>query len=131
MQSRARSHRAARGAGLLAIPVLIVLLALPASAQFAPPGEEGRPAIWEGRAAASGLQIVFNTDPGLLPLADFIRFEIPEGDSRWDSSGGAEARASSVYPGAAVIGGPNLMCMEFFPCPDGFPPDYPLSAVAA
>src|SRR5579862_1762214 len=47
--------------------------------------------------------------------------------SDFDSSGGSEAQAASLFPGTLVVEGPSLFCSEVFTCPAS-PPAYPLLA---
>lgn len=90
-----------------------------------------RPPLWVGQGAAAGLSLAFNTDPALLPLDEFINFNLPYGESKWSSAGDARAVASALNPGTAFTQGPTLLCNEFADgCAPGFPPEYPLIAEA-
>jgi hypothetical protein len=94
--------------------------------------EAERPAIWAGDAEAYGIGLQFHFEPAVLPVDDFVRLEVPQGSSSWDSTGLGEARAALVEPGLLFTQGPELLCSEFdMPCPDGFPPEYPLAASAS
>jgi hypothetical protein len=109
--------------------------------------EAGRPAVYGGEADAIGVAWRADRKAGFLPLADSftgqpqsVYGELPEGRSRFDSSGISRARASVFYPGAAVAGGAGLACGEVggaFPEPFATifgiclqNKDYPLTVVA-
>ena len=85
---------------------------------------------WDGTASASGLQVVLNTEPAAVPVDTLLDLRIPDAASTWDPGGGGTARASLVYPGRTGESGLKLLCDFGLPCPEGFPPDYPLTAHA-
>ncbi|MES4792854.1 MAG: hypothetical protein C4321_07550, partial [Chloroflexota bacterium] len=109
--------------------------------------EAGRPPVWGGEADAIGVVFFADRRAGLTPVKDgftsepqSVHGELPEGRSRFDSSGITRARASVFYPGATVAGGAGLVCGELggaFPEPFATifriceqNKDYPLSVQA-
>jgi hypothetical protein len=122
-------------AGALSLAALLLLPAAGSLAADEVPADEvaadaERPGIWSGRAVAAAIHLAVNTSPSVIPFEDFIRMDAPEGDSRWDSSGFGQARASTAYPGGTGTGGLAALCDFGFPCPDGFPPPYAWSTTA-
>ena len=114
--------------------VLVILLAAGA---FVAGGAAPRAAraddlsVWQGSAGAAGVHVIFNTEPQAVPVDQLVDVQAPQASSSWDSAGTAQARGSTLYPGATGTGGLGLLCQFGLPCPDGFPPDYPLTAEAS
>lgn len=117
----------------LVLGVLLLALSALTGAAGAQEGEASgeRPPLWRSSSAATAVQGVFNTDPPLLPLEEFVNVNAPYGESSWDSSGTAAALVGSLYPGSSGTQGPALLCEFAGNCPEGFPPSYPLSAKAS
>ncbi len=107
---------------------VLVLLALLGTQPDARAGSS-EPALWSGKAEAFAVQVGFDTSPKLVPLEDLVLVDVPDAATTWDQVSGT-ARASVLYPGASGTGGPGMICQVGFPCPDGFPPAYPLVANA-
>lgn len=145
MKLRTWAARILVGSGV-ALAVLAAVAPVLADEAPADP-EAGRPPVWGGEADAIGIAWRADRKAGLLPLADSftgqpqsVYGELPEGRSRFDSSGISRARASVFYPGAAVAGGAGLACGEVggaFPEPFATifaiclqNKDYPLTVVA-
>lgn len=95
-----------------------------------PARADARPASFGGESTATGFHAVFDSTPGLTPVADLFHIDAPYADAEFDSTGGADAGAASLYPGAGPLGVPALICILANGCP-ATPPDYPLYAEAS
>lgn len=120
MARRRRSSRSAAAA--------VCLAALATSgATLAPAADVPH---WDGHADASVLHVTVNTRPAAVPVDTLLDVQVPNAASTWQPSGTGTARASLLYPGATGESGLQLLCDFGLPCPEGFPPDYPLTAHA-
>jgi hypothetical protein len=86
--------------------------------------------------AAAAVLVASTQHPGLTPFSNGIVDSAGAyAAGVLDSSGGSQAQAAVLYPGALVVQGPSLLCQEIVPqyfgtdCP-AQPPDYPLLAQA-
>lgn len=121
------------------VVVAFVLAALSAAspvssgAQTAPVDESGssRPGTWRGTGGALGVRAYFNTEPRILPVDDLLTLNLPDATTSWDSSGDANARASSAFPGQTVVGLPDLLATFGVPGADELLPAYPLTVFAS
>jgi hypothetical protein len=125
------------GCFLGAAALVIAAFVAPALAQEgADDPEKGRPPSWRAQVSATGIQVIANTDPPSVPVADVIRGDAADGLASWASDGEAKARASTFFPGVAFTEAPNLiyyqvLCANGFPCqPGSGPPTYPFTADA-
>jgi hypothetical protein len=99
----------------------LVIAAAPASAD----------SLFQGQTAATAVHVTITQQPASsIITASLIDDAFAYAASAYDSSGGSEALASSVYPGKLVVEGPALFCSEVFTCPAA-PPNYPLLADAS
>ncbi len=114
---------------LLAVLLAAVSLAAGGAAAASAAGSSDL-SVWQGTAGAAGVHVIVNTDPQAVPVDSLIDVQTPQASSSWDSTGTAEARGSTLYPGPTGTGGLGLLCQFGLPCPSGFPPDYPLTAEA-
>lgn len=110
--------------------LLVLVFVAPAVTRAADDPDAGRPAAWEGTAFARAVEFQLNTDPLLVPIPDLVRLDLAEGAADWTAFGQHRGRASTVWPGKAVVEGPALLCFSGFPCPPGFPPAWPFSVTA-
>ncbi|HVM40388.1 MAG TPA: hypothetical protein VM618_06380, partial [Acidimicrobiia bacterium] len=108
--------------------MVVAVVGPPTSAQENP--DAGRPTYWEAKTFARAVQFQVNTNPLLIPFQDLVRLDFAEGDGNWSAFGEARGRASALWPGDAVSKGPAAFCANGLPCPDGFPPAWPLSVTA-
>lgn len=143
-RSRELSDASARSIGrlgktcvLAGVVLAVVATVSPSVAQTARP-----PAVFDGRAFATAIELSANTRPAMV-FSEIARLSLPFGDSRLTSGGASAARASGLYPGTLVTQGPAFinaqvlsmmtgpMCDAGFPC-DLLPgiPTYPLMADA-
>jgi hypothetical protein len=88
-----------------------------------------RPDSYGGNSAAASIEFRVDKQPFNFPVTDPFHAWVPYAGTSIDSSGNAEAIASSIYPGQGVLGVPALIC-EFAAqlCqafPGGALPDYP------
>lgn len=110
----------------------LTLGAGPSIAQVAPPGDTAaRPGSWRGSGAALGVRAYVNTEPRLLPVDDVVTLHFSDAQTTWDSTGDANARASSVFPGQTVVGLPDLLTSFGVPQANELLPAYPLTAFAS
>lgn len=104
----------------------------PSIAQVAPSGDSAaRPGLWRGSGAALGVRAYVNTEPRLLPVDDVVTLHLSDAQTTWDSSGDANARASSVFPGQTVVGLPDLLATFGVPMANEILPPYPLTVFAS
>jgi len=109
--------------------VAVVATGMGAGAATATPGAgAARPDSYGGDSAAASIQFQVDKQPFPFPVNDPFHTWVPFASTSIDSSGGAEAIASSVYPGQGVLGVPALICV-FAPICDKLPgggfPKYP------
>jgi hypothetical protein len=69
----------------------------------------GRPAIFSGVAAASGIHETFDRTSGLAVVGEPVWGNVADGSSTF-AADDAYGRASVIYPGRAVTKGPGLVC---------------------
>jgi hypothetical protein len=69
----------------------------------------GRPAIFSGVAAASGIHETFDRTSGLAVVGEPVWGNLADGSSTF-AADDFYARASVIYPGRAVTKGPGLVC---------------------
>ena len=69
----------------------------------------GRPAIFTGVAAASGIHETFDRTSGLAVVGEPVWGNLADGSSTF-AADDVYARASVLYPGRAVTKGPGLVC---------------------
>ena len=69
----------------------------------------GRPAIFSGVAAASGIHETFDRTSGLAVVGEPVWGNLADGSSTF-AADDVYARASVLYPGRAVTKGPGLVC---------------------
>jgi hypothetical protein len=111
----------------------LVLGALAASAL---PARADAPAaqtdtVFQAQTAAAAVHLVLTQQPASsIVTASLVDDATAYAAGAFDSSGGSEAQAASVFPGTLVVQGPALFCSEVFTCPAN-PPDYPLLADAS
>src|SRR5947209_16353360 len=88
-------------------------------------------AVFQAQTAATAVHVVLTQQPASsIITASLVDDATGYAASAYDSSGGSEGQAASVYPGNLVVQGPSLFCSELFPCP-ATPPAYPLLADAS
>lgn len=114
-----------RRAGVAAAAALTAVALVPHGATA---DTNGGPSVWQAEAVTSGVQVAAN-EKGFL-IAEILNLNIPDGDSKADSSNQDKARASTIYPGLGVSQGPSLLCTAGLPCPPGFPPAWPFTTYA-
>jgi hypothetical protein len=86
---------------------------------------------FQAQTAATGVHVTITQQPASsIITASLVDDATAYAASAFDSSGGSEAQAASVFPGSLVVEGPALFCSQLFPCPAA-PPDYPLLADAS
>ena len=119
------------GASALALVALVGPSFAPARAQDADP-EAGRPTAFVADAEAFSVQVNVNTVPPQV-ISELLNAKAPWATSRFEAGAASNAAASMFNPGLAVTGGLSLLCQVGIPCGDipGFPPPYPLMAVAS
>jgi len=99
----------------------VALIATPAQADTA----------FQAQTAATGVHVTITQQPASsIITASLVDDATAYAAGAFDSSGGSEAQAASVFPGTLVVQGPSLFCSQLFPCPTA-PPDYPLLADAS
>jgi hypothetical protein len=69
----------------------------------------GRPAIFSGVAAASGIHETFDRTSGLAVVGEPVWGNLADGSSTF-AADDVYGRASVIYPGRAVTKGPGLVC---------------------
>lgn len=116
-----------------ALAVLVIGTASSAPAQTFPgdPPASDRPGQWRGSGGALGVRLYFNTEPRLLPVDDMLTIHVPDVQTAWDSTGDANARASSIFPGQTVVGLPDLLATFGVPSINEILPPYPATAFAS
>jgi len=87
--------------------------------------------VFQAQTAAAAVHLVLTQQPASsIITAGLVDDATAYTAGAFDSSGGSEAQAASVFPGNLVVQGPALFCSEVFTCP-ATPPDYPLLADAS
>jgi len=87
--------------------------------------------VFQAQTAAAGVHLVLTQQPASsIVTAGLVDDATAYAAGAFDSSGGSEAQAASVFPGTLVVQGPALFCSQVFTCP-ATPPDYPLLADAS
>ena len=87
--------------------------------------------VFQAQTAAAAVHLVLTQQPASsIITADLVNDAAGYAAGAFDSSGGSEAQAASVFPGTLVVQGPALFCSQVFTCP-ATPPDYPLLADAS
>jgi hypothetical protein len=87
--------------------------------------------VFQAQTAATGVHLVLTQQPASsIVTASLVDDASAYAAGAFDSSGGSEAQAASVFPGNLVVQGPALFCSQVFTCPAP-PPDYPLLADAS
>ena len=105
----------------LAVMPIIALTATPASAD----------SLFQAQTVATAVHVTITQVPASsIITASLIDDAFSYVSGAYDSSGGSEAQAATVFPGNLVVQGPGLLCSQLFPCPFT-PPDYPLLADAS
>jgi hypothetical protein len=123
----ARHHRV----GLHAVAALTIAgVAVVATGGIGNAAAGARPDSYGGDATAATFEVQLDRNPPIFPAVnDPLHMWVPYAESSIDSSGGASAIASSIYPGQGLIGAPKLLCnfaAQFCnSLPGGAPPDYP------
>jgi hypothetical protein len=88
-----------------------------------------RPDSYGGDSATGAMEFRVDKHPFNFPVNDPFHSWVPYAGTTLDSSGGAEAIASSIYPGQGVLGVPALICVFAGPLcqqlPGGQLPNYP------
>jgi hypothetical protein len=115
---------------LIALTAFMPLLLVVAEGSARPAAAADLPPQWSTTAVADAVDVSFDTSPRLLPLDQLVHVGVPYADTAWTSSGTTTARAAVIWPGASGTGGVGLLCSFGVPCPQGFPPAYPLVAEA-
>jgi hypothetical protein len=127
-----RSQRLAGHAVAAILIAGVAVVATGAGAGAANSAAASRPDSYGGDSAAGSMEFRVDKQPFPFPVTDPFHSWVPYAGTSIDSSGGAEAIASSVYPGQGVLGVPALIC--FFSAqsaqfcnslPGGGPPPYP------
>jgi len=99
----------------------LVATALPAQAET----------VFQAQTAAAAVHLVLTQQPAnSIITAGLVDDATAYAASAFDSGGGSEAQAASVFPGNLVVQGPALFCSQVFTCP-ATPPEYPLLADAS
>jgi len=99
----------------------LVATALPAHAET----------VFQAQTAAAAVHLVLTQQPAnSIITAGLVDDATAYAASAFDSGGGSEAQAASVFPGNLVVQGPALFCSQVFTCP-ATPPEYPLLADAS
>jgi hypothetical protein len=87
--------------------------------------------VFQAQTAATGVHLVLTQQPASsIVTASLVNDASAYAAGAFDSSGGSESQAASVFPGNLVVQGPALFCSQVFTCP-ATPPDYPLLADAS
>jgi hypothetical protein len=87
--------------------------------------------VFQAQTAAAAVHFVLTQQPASsIVTADLVDDAAGYAAGAFDSTGGSEAQAASVFPGTLVVQGPALFCSQVFTCP-ATPPDYPLLADAS
>ena len=116
----ARRLRLLASVSLAVVPIL-GFTATPAAAD----------SLFQGQTVATAVHVTITQVPASsIITASLIDDAFSYVSSAYDSSGGSEAQAATVFPGNLVVQGPGLLCSQLFPCPTS-PPDYPLLADAS
>ncbi len=136
-------------ASFAAAAVLLVLaLVAPALVEAQEDPDAGRPASFQASAFTTAFEAIINTEPAST-VPEIVRFDVPLGQSEFESGNRSFARAASIWPGLTVAKGGSLLCTAGFPCdgfkdddgetvfnpfeplPTGFPPRWPFAAEAS
>ena len=108
-------------ASAVAVVPIVALTATPASAD----------SLFQGQTVATAVHVTITQVPASsIITASLVDDAFSYASAAYDSSGGSEAQAATVFPGNLVVQGPGLLCSQLFPCPTS-PPDYPLLADAS
>src|SRR5947209_1974232 len=95
------------------------------------PNQAEQDTEFQAQTAAAAVHFVLTQQPASsIVTADLVNDATGYTAGAFDSSGGSEAQAASVFPGTLVVQGPALFCAQVFTCPTT-PPDYPLLADAS
>lgn len=87
--------------------------------------------LFQAQTAATAAHFVLTQNPpSSIITGSLVDDAASYAAGAFDSSGGSDAQAATLYPGNLVVQGPALFCSELFPCPAA-PPDYPLLADAS
>ena len=87
--------------------------------------------VFQAQTAAAAVHLVLTQQPASsIITAGLVDDAAAYVAGAFDSSGGSEAQAASVFPGNLVVQGPALFCSQVFTCP-ATPPEYPLLADAS
>lgn len=104
-----------------------------AKASRAPATAAGGSTYFVATTSASAATVITTQKPASsIITAGLVNDSLGYTAIAYDSGGGSEAQAASVYPGTLVVQGPSLLCNEGvlpFSCPVS-PPAYPLLADA-
>src|SRR4051794_15903880 len=73
-------------------------------------GASARPESYGGTATAAAIEFRVDKQPFPFPVTDPFHIWVPYAGTSFDSSGGSDAIASSIYPGQGIIGLPALLC---------------------
>ncbi|MHB8449902.1 MAG: hypothetical protein ACYDAQ_05550 [Mycobacteriales bacterium] len=112
---------------LLAVAAALLPTVSARAASTVPP--PNAPVNFSGQAVAAGEHYIVDSEPPLTPVNELVSTYSPEGMSTLDSSGNANALASTLDArGAGNL--PAFVCLAGAPCPPGFPPQNPLDAYA-
>ncbi|MDQ1696327.1 MAG: hypothetical protein QOJ03_1680 [Frankiaceae bacterium] len=106
----------------------VAVVATGAGAGAANSAASARPDSYGGDSAAASIEFRVDKQPFPFPVTDPFHTWVPYAGTSIDSSGGAEAIASSVYPGQGVLGVRALICVFAAQLCDAIPggvPDYP------
>lgn len=113
--------------------LLVLALVAPALVEAQEDPDAGRPASFQASAFTTAFEAIINTEPAST-VPEIVRFDVPLGQSEFESGNRSFARAASIWPGLTVAKGGSLLCTAGFPCeefsalPTGFPPRWPLMA---
>jgi hypothetical protein len=127
-RGRRRGRRAAAAGAALAALVFGALSATGSALADSAPADPtlGRPSVFAGLAAASGVFQNTDRNNGLSAVVEPVHSSFPDAMSVFGSDT-FTARGSVYYPGATVAGLGSLICVAGGPC--NLPP-YPLDAIA-
>ncbi len=84
-----------------------------------------------GSTVASAVSGLLDNRPGLLIIQDVVHPQVGYVTTNFGTTGAADARAASYFPGEGPLAVPGLVCQAAPICGTVPPPDYPLVAEAS